>query len=332
MTKFLRTVGGTLLAALVLSASVTAATVVGTARNDTLRGTARADVLSGKAGNDRLYGLGGNDVLIGGPGSDVLSCGAGRDTANAGPGDRIGADCETVRGLPALSVGDASVGEGDAGQATLSFVVTRSPAARHASAVRYSTSDGTATSPADYAASSGTLRFAAGEATKTIEIAVTGDIEVEQDETFTVALAAPSDATLADRVATGTIQNEDRPRPRAGTYTGTTSQGRSVRFDVSPELSRLTGLSVSLDFSCTNGQSFANESFTFSSAIPIAQGTWAFEFDAPLNEPNVLANFSFAGALAAPGSASGRVRFDLVVNTPGGAVACSTGDVSWTAG
>ena len=60
-----------------------------------------------KRGNDRLFGAGGNDVLVGGPGSDFLVGGVGADTLQCGPGrdiairdvgDRVGRDCEVVRG------------------------------------------------------------------------------------------------------------------------------------------------------------------------------------------------------------------------------------------
>lgn len=96
-------------ALLVLAATVGAATIKGTAGNDTLRGGAAADKLEGKGGNDKLYGLAGNDALIGGagndllvggPGADRLTCGAGNDTARGDAQDRIGADCEVVKGVP----------------------------------------------------------------------------------------------------------------------------------------------------------------------------------------------------------------------------------------
>ena len=87
--------------------STWAATISGTAGNDTLRGGARADALNGKGGNDRLFGAGGDDVLVGGPGNDflvgglgadILRCGPGRDTANRDRRDTVARDCEVVRG------------------------------------------------------------------------------------------------------------------------------------------------------------------------------------------------------------------------------------------
>jgi hypothetical protein len=96
-------------ALLVATATVGAATIRGTAGNDTLRGGATSDRLDGKAGNDKLFGAAGNDVLlggagndllVGGPGADKLTCGAGQDTARGDAQDKIGTDCETVKGVP----------------------------------------------------------------------------------------------------------------------------------------------------------------------------------------------------------------------------------------
>lgn len=97
-------------ALLVATATVGAATINGTAGNDTLRGGPKADKLTGKAGNDKLFGAGGNDVLAGGPGNDVLvggpgadkiGCGSGTDTVRGDSQDKIAADCEIVKGVPA---------------------------------------------------------------------------------------------------------------------------------------------------------------------------------------------------------------------------------------
>ena len=108
MTRRAAWIGALSCAVLSLTAgSVWAATVNGTARNDTLRGGARADTIYGKGGNDRLFGAGGNDVLVGGRGDDFLVGGVGADTLRCGPGrdsagrdvrDRVASDCEVVRG------------------------------------------------------------------------------------------------------------------------------------------------------------------------------------------------------------------------------------------
>jgi Calx-beta domain len=112
---------------------------------------------------------------------------------------------------PTVSVASASVNEGDAGTTTLSLPVTLSGPSGREVDVDYATSDGTATAGSDYAATSGTLVFAAGETTKQVDVTVTGDFLNEGDETLTVTLTAPfnADLDLGASAATGTITNDD---------------------------------------------------------------------------------------------------------------------------
>jgi len=66
------------------------ATIVGSARADSLTGTSGPDVIVGLAGNDKINGAGGNDLICGGDGDDSLVGGAGNDRADGGAGnDRI---------------------------------------------------------------------------------------------------------------------------------------------------------------------------------------------------------------------------------------------------
>jgi hypothetical protein len=205
---------------LILSTASLAATIVGTAKNDVLRGTSRSDVLLGRAGSDKLYGLGGSDTLVGGPGNDMLVGGAGADKLQCGPGhdiaigdgkDKISAGCETVRGpmLPSISIADASVAEGDSGTTPLVFQLTLSRVVTWGVSVAYTTMDGTAKVGSDYAAAEGTVTFAPGKTTTTIEVQVNGDTVAEPDETLTISLSRASNATIASGSATGTITNDD---------------------------------------------------------------------------------------------------------------------------
>ncbi|HEX5329287.1 PA14 domain-containing protein [Sulfuricurvum sp.] len=108
-----------------------------------------------------------------------------------------------------LTISDASLVEGDSGVTYMNFTVTLSTSANVT--VNYATSDGTATSPSDYNATSGTLTFTAGGATtKTISVPIFGDTDLEGYETFTVTLSnATGGATIGDATATGTINNDD---------------------------------------------------------------------------------------------------------------------------
>ena len=113
---------------------------------------------------------------------------------------------------PTLSIGDASVTEGDSGESpTLTFTVTLTPAATLPVTVDWATSDGTATAGTDYTAANGSLRFETGEDSKTVAVTVTGDDADEPNETFTVTLSDQSGATITDATATGTITDDDGP-------------------------------------------------------------------------------------------------------------------------
>jgi len=61
-----------------------AATIVGTAKGETLRGTPGADVIFARGGHDKVLGAGGADRICGGGGRDALAGGAGRDRLDGG--------------------------------------------------------------------------------------------------------------------------------------------------------------------------------------------------------------------------------------------------------
>ena len=116
----------------------------------------------------------------------------------------------TVRGLV---VHDAEGTEGT--DSAITFTVTLAPAATGPVSVEYATADGTATQPADYTSTSGTLTFAAGDTTKTVSVPIEDDGDEDSGETFTLTLRSPSGTTIVDGTATGTIHNtEPGPAPR----------------------------------------------------------------------------------------------------------------------
>jgi len=82
--------------------------------------------------------------------------------------------------------------------------VTRTGDTSGAASADYSTQDGTASSRSDFNAAHGTLRFAAGETSKSIVVFITDDRFQESSETFSVALSNSSGATIGTP-ATATI-------------------------------------------------------------------------------------------------------------------------------
>lgn len=87
------------------------------------------------------------------------------------------------------------------GAATL--IITRSGNTSGTATVNYATSDGSAVQKSDYIIKLGTLQFAAGETSKTLQIPIIDDAYVEGDEQFTVTLSNPTGGGAASPVMYG---------------------------------------------------------------------------------------------------------------------------------
>jgi hypothetical protein len=111
--------------------------------------------------------------------------------------------------LPALSIDDTQVTEGDGGTVAAVFTVRLSSAASDTVSVDWATADGSATAPADYSTASGRLSFSPGQLSRSISVAVVGDLLDEFDETFRVQLSAASGANILRGEAQATIIDND---------------------------------------------------------------------------------------------------------------------------
>ena len=79
---------------------------------------------------------------------------------------------------------------------TVLLMVERIGASNSIMTVRYATANGSATSGVHYANTSGTLSFAANEATKTFSVAITNNYRVDGDKTFSVNLSNASTGSV----------------------------------------------------------------------------------------------------------------------------------------
>ena len=122
---------------------------------------------------------------------------------------------------PAISIGDASVVEGESGQTAIVFRVTLSKASSREVSADFATAGGTAAAGVDFVASTGKVRFAPGETVKTVTVLVNADSEVEGNEQFRINLSGASRATIADGTGAGSILNDDvYPNMYPDPYTG----------------------------------------------------------------------------------------------------------------
>ena len=321
----------------ILVASGSAKNIVGTPRNDVLRGTGAADLLNGKGGNDTLMGLGGNDVLVGGAGNDKLVGGPGADSLNCGPGkdvavadrlDKISPSCEKVLGIPkpTISIADAKVAEGNAGTTPLTFAVSLSAPSYKPVSVHFATADGTATAPGDYASASGTITFKAGQKSKSISVAVVGETAYEADESLTVSLSGPVNATIADGSATGTIANDDHPLAKAGHFHGPISSGGFVDFDVSSDGASLTNLVIVFNASCQPNASLTDSVRDSDSITVQPDGSFS------INGSGTGITVKFSGKFGTSGDlAAGNLQIHESIDYEGTHYECDTGNATWGA-
>jgi uncharacterized delta-60 repeat protein len=108
-----------------------------------------------------------------------------------------------------LSIGDATVTEGNSGTANVTLTVKLSVAWSTPVTVRWNTAAGTATATGDFTTKSGTVTFAPGETAKTITVPVVGDTVKESTETFKVNLSLPTNAGISDNTGVVTIADND---------------------------------------------------------------------------------------------------------------------------
>ena len=123
--------------------------------------------------------------------------------------------------LAFLRTGPASVTEGDNGSTNLTFTLTLVEAGKQVTVDYADAGTGTATSGTDYTAlAAGTLTIAAGQASGTITVSVTGDTVTERHETVLLTLSNLTNArfvTASMASLTGTIRNDDGfPTANAG--------------------------------------------------------------------------------------------------------------------
>lgn len=165
-----------------------------------------------------------------------------------------------------LSVNDVSVNEGHSGTTAATFTITLSAASAETVTVNYATADGTATAGSDYTAGSGTLTFAPGETSKTVTVSITGDTVTESNETFTVNLSGPTNATLGDGQGVATIVNDDTPPSlRVNDVTVTEGNSGPVTAVFTVTLTPAGTQAVTVNWATSNGSAIAGYDYTYAS-------------------------------------------------------------------
>ncbi|HET9713798.1 MAG TPA: Calx-beta domain-containing protein, partial [Pyrinomonadaceae bacterium] len=119
--------------------------------------------------------------------------------------------------IPALFLPNAAVTEGGPGTTTdMLFTLNLTAATGRTVSVNFATSNATASGGAscsmrgvDYETKSGTFTIQPGTTSLTIPVRICGDTNAEANEFFQIALSNPSNATIIQAGALGTIVNDD---------------------------------------------------------------------------------------------------------------------------
>jgi len=170
-----------------------------------------------------------------------------------------------------VSVSAASVNAPASGMGQLNFSVSLSNVTSRPVSFSYSTSDGTATAPTDYLATSGTVTFAPGELTKTISIPVVGKPTPGLSKTLTLNLSNAVNGWLAANTATGTIiETGGGPTVSLSVSGGTFDENGGVATLTATLSAALTSpTTVNLNYS---GTAVLNTNFTAAGSIVIPAG------------------------------------------------------------
>ena len=158
----------------------------------------------------------------------------------------------------------ANVAEGATATFTVSMTPTFGPIT-----VTYATTNGTATAGSDYTAANGTLTFATGETSKSVQVPVTADCATEANETFTLNLSAPTGGGFITKAAgTATISPANCVAMADGAVPEGNSGVNNATFPVS--LSGAQATPVTVQYATANGTATAGTDYT------AANGTLTF--------------------------------------------------------
>jgi hypothetical protein len=173
--------------------------------------------------------------------------------------------------------------------------------------VDYASSNGTATSGADYTAVSGQLSFPVGVLSRSFTVAITPDNIDEIDEAFDITLSNPQNATTGALGGTTVTITDDDATPEINIAPiSITVQENAGTLNFSVSLSGTSASAISVDFTSQNGSASAGQDFaavTGTLVIPAGSTTGSISLtinDDSENEPVEL--------------------FQLVLTTPANAV------------
>ncbi|MGJ5633573.1 DUF4347 domain-containing protein [Nostoc sp. CALU 1950] len=166
---------------------------------------------------------------------------------------------------PTISIANKS---GSESIGNFSFTVQLSNASTNVITVDYNTSNDTAIANVDYTPATGTLTFNPGVTTQTITIPILDDLVAESSERFFVNLTNPTNATISDSQAIGTIFDNDIAGVTISPTTGlvTTEAGGTANFSIQLDSQPTADVTFNLSSSKVSEGTVSVSSVTFTAA------------------------------------------------------------------
>jgi hypothetical protein len=206
--------------------------------------------------------------------------------------------------LSVLTIGNASIIEGDAGSTVVNVTITLTPASTIPVSVGYATGGGTATPGSDYTAASGTADFPIGATTAVVPLEVLGDLLDEQNEEFGVTLSNPVGATIGTpSTGTVTIFDDDPMADLSGADVVVFENAGQALVELT--LSAASGFDITVDYVTANGTATAPADYgAVSGTAFIAAGALSTTVPiAIVDDPDIEPDESFTLELSNPGNA-----------------------------
>jgi hypothetical protein len=197
---------------------------------------------------------------------------------------------------PTISINSISVNEGNTGVTTATFTITLSAASVQDVLVNLATASGTATGGLDYQqVFSGTVFIPAGQTSTTVNLRVFGDFQIEPDETFTVLLQFPNNATIAPPAQGGTgtctiVNDDSNGKLQFGSATITTTEGVG---NLVVQVNRVNGSTgtITIDYATSNGTATSGSDYTATSGtLTFNQGEIAKAITIPITNDGAEEN------------------------------------------
>jgi hypothetical protein len=248
-------------------------------RYDTADGSAHAGTQYTTTGGYLSFTTGQTEATISIPVADLPHAPASQTfsiaLSSTSPGDGLGTTfTQTItlqndRSPVTLASATASATTDDSG---VDLTVTRDGNTTIPVTVAYATGDGTADAGTDYADTSGTLSFAAGQTSTTIHVPLLSNFHAVDGVTFGLALLDPQDGAvlIGTSSATVTINNNHSPVTLGAVSYAATTDDQDVTVTVTRDGN--TSLAADVDYSTADG--------TATDGVDYVEATGTFHFAA----------------------------------------------------